>query len=211
MELPKEQVRQAPITQLIGWWNGNLPDGVESRVRFHIEVARTLRRRPEGLAFLKHQALSADMKKRARALMDLTYEECLDEEVISYFLAAFDSSEPPLKWCGLSCLRRIKYYLLNHDEVEGLFAQHEHLYGDLAVEAMLYLAEAFPAEAAAILKRGLQSDNRSIRGQACDGVSENRVYELLPDVEQLVNDTDWYVATEAKAATEMLRFFRKHP
>lgn len=208
MKFEEKQIRQASLSQLTHWWSDGVPDSAESTVRFRIWVVNALVDRPEGIAFLKHQLQSENLKKHFTALQDLTNRGILDQEVMGHVLKAFQAEEPILKLCALSCLRHLKQYSLRRDAVEELIALENILDGDLAAEAMLYHAEAFPESTAAILGRGLRSDNKYIRGTACDGAWENKVFELLPELNFLQDDPDVYVANEARTAVDMLRFYR---
>lgn len=210
MEKIKEQIRRASLQQLQSWWSGDIPDGIDSFVRFGIAVGEALNETPEGIAFLKHQLQSADYGIRIKAIYALTRKRAVEQEIIDNLLEAFTAPDPALKCYALICLKGIKHYGLNREDVEPLIDQTEHFSGELAREALVYLAKAFPKDAATILAKGLQSKVSGIRGSACAEIGEQRIYELLPGVKQLENDPDGYVSTSAKIAVCNLRFMREH-
>lgn len=203
----KDEIRGATIDKLICLWSEPVPASVESTVRFRIDVANALRAKPEGIRFLKDQLRSESLEKRFRALNDLARKEVIDDEIMSFLLETFAADEPYMKLCALSHLRKLKYFALDQNEMERLFSNQDLLDGEMASEAMLYLVDTNPDLATTILRRGLTSDNKNIRGNACFGAFETKNFELLPELELLVDDPEWYVATCAMNAVDWLRTF----
>src|SRR5262249_3981406 len=170
---PHDQIRQASFAQLIDWWSEEVPESIERKVRFRISVRDALIAREGGIEFLKAQLGSDDLEKRCRALRDLRGTAGSDPDVMEHVLEWINGDEPVSRVSALSFLRSIAHYCLSPDAVELVFLQTDILDGDLAAEAMLYLAEACPDRAVRILGAGLRSANKGIRGRACDGVWEN--------------------------------------
>lgn len=207
----RQALKTAPFDQLKKWWLSGPPDWVESSIRFRHALRKLLWERPEGIQLLKNYARHGKGKRKFQALFDLSNKKVADDEVVHLLTNAFNSSDPAGKYGALLGLRYIKKFTLVRQQVEALLPSCETGWErDLAGQAFLYLAHAYPKESSQILGDGLASPNPTIRMYACDEIWQRELFELSPKVKKLIKDDNWHVSIAARNCVDMLKIKQKY-
>jgi hypothetical protein len=196
------EIHDAPLTQLLRWWEGADPPLADFEEGFLDEVAFALtNHRPEGIAVLKRYLGSDDPQRRSAALGMLAYPDAADEQVRVALAQAFHNGSRDLKYAALWGFIHLAYFPLGRDQVAALLDDEDERMSALA---MVYLSRARPAEAVKILGAGLSSPNPRKREYACDEVGDRGIGELSDRLRHLLTDPDGAVA---EAARSNLEFF----
>ncbi|MHB1422234.1 MAG: HEAT repeat domain-containing protein [Gemmataceae bacterium] len=196
------EIHNAPLPQLLRWWDGADPPLADFEEGFLDEVAYALtKHRPEGIAALKRYLGSNDPKWRSAALRYLAYPGVADEEVLADLEQTFRNGDRDLKFIALWGFIHLAYFPLPRHQVEALMNEEDER---MAALAMVYLSRAMPAEAVKILGVGLSSPNPRKREFACDEVGDRGIGELSERLRLLLTDPDGAVA---EAARSNLEFF----
>jgi hypothetical protein len=194
-------IHDAPLTQLLRWWEGADPPLAEFGEGFLDEVAFALtKHRPEGIVALKRYLGPDDPKRRSAALGFLAYPEVADEEVRAALVQAFHSGNRDLKYTVLWGFIHLEYFPLGRYQIEALLDDEDERMSALA---MVYLSRALPAEAVKILGAGLSSPNPRKREYACDEVGDQDIGELSERLRLLLTDPDEAVAEAARSNLEL--------
>lgn len=195
-------IDDAPIEQLIAWWEERIEKSQNSTAPRDDVVARALIRNGNaGICFLKKQVESNDIERRGRGLFYLAEAGFYDEDILESLVNAFEDVDLRLKETALiGCVKLNKFVLNRQKVIQELNHDNEFL----AVEAMIYLSNAYPSEAVEILREGLQSISPIKRGRACVEAGKMHIFQLKDDVERLLRESDTYVSNMADVA---LTFF----
>ena len=207
-----KEIESSSLEQLTRWWSGEeMPDWAEAYGLVKESVASALRKRPEGVAFLKSRIKSEDLQEQGKALWFLSRQEICDEEIIGYLIDAFRNPgdlEPRMafafKAMALGGLMTVERYHLEQSEVEELL---ECGHDDAAARAMVYLSKAFPDDAMRLLRSGLQSPSPIMRAYACTEAGFRDFIELRGEVEGLQRDPHPFVARSALIGYDVFRVF----
>src|ERR1044072_5283610 len=201
-----ERIKSADINQLIKWWNReHPPQWAKSTHLFFDKVASAMSKAgPSGISFLKSQAESNNDRRRYLAIRSLARKEVADDDVVGFLVRAFYEDHPEWKGFALVGLVSIEKFPLKRREVEELL-NHSNKW--VAAEAMVYLSQAHPDEAAAILREGLRSSSAIMRGHACSEAGFRNIRELKEEVGGLLKDEESYVARAAKIGRKMFETF----
>jgi hypothetical protein len=205
-----EIIHSATVEQLIHWWHLDEPPKWAASTQLFLDKLASAMRRvgPEGVQFLKTQSgAQDDTRKKFLAINSLVARKIADEDVIGYILSAFRKDHPGWKASALDWFTSIKHFPLKRAEVEPLLTAD----GELRAAAMLYLSQAYPAEAAEILGDGLRSRDKWARGKACSEAGFRNIRELKDEVAGLLEDEDEYVARSAQIGIEMFELRVRYP
>jgi hypothetical protein len=200
------KIHDAPLDQLLRWWDGVDPPLVELEDEFLDEVAFALtQHRPVGVAALKRCLGSVDETRRGAALDFLAYPGVADEEVHIALLQAFSGGSRDIRYRALWGFIHLAYFPLGRDQLVGLLEGTDER---MAALAMVYLSRALPAEAIAILGAALGSPNPRMREYACDEIGDRDIGELSERMRALLADPDEAVVASARCNLE---FFSEGP
>lgn len=204
-----------PLSQLIRLWRGEeKPDWAKSHALVKESVAYALRKRPEGIAFLKSCLDSDDLREQGQALWFLSRKEICDEETVGHLIHFFRKlAEQETKFrfafkeFALDGLMAVEQYPLERSEVKELLFGESVEAKDAAAKAMVYLSRAFPEDVIDILRDGLNSINPAKRHHACTESGFRNIIELRDEVQRLQIDQDSYVSRGAKIGMSMFAMY----
>ena len=198
-----DAIRNAPLRRLLRWWDGTDPPPAGFEGEYLDEVAYALARAgPGGVAALRHFLDAEDVPRRRAALTFLAEPHLADEAIQAALMRAYRATDSSLQTTALWGFMHLGYFPLSRAEMEQ---QMRHGNERTAALAMCYLSRAFPSEAVALLRAGLQSRNPRMREYACDEVGDRRITVLSAALRPLLHDPDEDVA---QAARSNLAFFR---
>lgn len=180
--LPFSYIHDAPLDQLLRWWerSESLPQDFE--VGGFDEVAYALARHAEGIAVLRTFLQSTDLERRSAALRFLGQ-------------SGVWSGDPELRTIALRGFVELDFFPLTRADLQPLL---EGANQRMAALVMVYLSRASSADSVPILWDALRSTNPRMREYACDEIGDRELEDLKEEVRALVNDTDPGVAEAAR-------------
>ncbi len=193
--LPFSYIHNAPLDQLLRWWerSESLPGDFD--VGGFDEVAYALAKYAEGVAVLRKFLQSGDLERRSAALRFLAKPGIADEEVRTVLVRAFGSDDPEFRTIALWGFIDLSFFPLKRADLQPLLDGADQR---MAALAMVYLSRACPEDSVAILRDALRSTNPRMREYACDQIGDGEIEALKEEMRILVKDTDPDVAQTAQ-------------
>lgn len=192
--LPFSYIHNAPLDQLLRWWERNEPLPKDFNVGGFDELAYALAKHPEGIMMLRKFLEAGDLERRSAALRFLATPGIADEEVRAALIRAFWSADPEFRCIALWGFIYLSFFPLKRDDLQALLDGADQR---MAALAMVYLSRACPEDSVPILREALQSSNPRMREYACDEIGDRDIEELKGEMRLLVDDVDAKVAQAA--------------
>jgi hypothetical protein len=197
-----EFAHEAPLEQLIRWWDGSDPlpasfgdSGLEWVATEFVE------RGDDGISLLKKSlAAGAPKTHRTAAIDALASPQVDDEEVNAAMLEDF-SSDPERRLTLLWNFIHMGSFPISREMLESLTTDAEE---GLRAAKMVYLSRLLPDESNAILAAALADPSLAMKEAACDEIGEWSLAEFRPQIEKMLEDGDPDVVAAAEGCLDML-------
>ena len=189
MKFSYEHIHDAPLPQLIIWWNDPASLAVTlDKGQTLDEIAFVLSKHTsEGFKILKASINDNCVDRRRAALNFLAWPDLADDDVRLSLLNAFSISDSRTRTTVLWGFIRLGYFPLTEIQVSECLDSTEER---IAALAMIYQCRACPQNEVAILRLALQSSNPRKREYACDEIGDRQLSDLATEMRALLKDAD---------------------
>ena len=202
MRFSYEHIHDAPLQQLVVWWNdpGSLAVTLDEGQTL-AEIAFVLSKHAsEGLKILKASIDGVCALRKRAALSVLAWPELADDDVRTSLLNAFLSPDDYTRTTVLLGFINLGYFPLSEIQISECLNSSEDR---LAALAMIYQCRASPKNEVSILRLALQSSNPRIREYACDEIGDRQLSGLATEMGALLKDADKHVVQAVKNNLEI--------